>query len=309
MGRNTPPPTAGPRLFSAPWEVALGGYRVLEHAGEWWIFEALPVGRVEHRAFDGMRDPILFRHALALDLEADGALEHFCGRNGLLGLWLAPSSEVSGIRLADGTHRAERVASWVTCLGELRGVVGLGDALEGGDQAQLEELLRLEKDAIHDGDQAYHRSHPDVARALRAAGRGDRRPAARFVLARRVSRTVRKYVQLGLQVEPNSPLGLAFAIDAGGLRAALWLQVSHWLAGDVRHRACAAPGCATWFVLTPNGDQRHGRIRTCSVRCRTALSRARAKARALHAAGESVEAIAATLGTTMYTAKAWAKGK
>jgi hypothetical protein len=64
-----------------------------------------------------------------------------------------------------------------------------------------------------------------------------------------------------IRVQPSDLLGV------------LWVQVAQLAEADIGHRACAAPGCLTWFVVAPGTGHRSDKT-TCSDRCRKQLERA-----------------------------------
>ncbi len=61
------------------------------------------------------------------------------------------------------------------------------------------------------------------------------------------------------------------------LLAAAWCLFAEWQTGEGEYRRCENPGCARWIKIG-RGASRAQR-ETCSGRCKTARSRARAKER------------------------------
>jgi hypothetical protein len=64
--------------------------------------------------------------------------------------------------------------------------------------------------------------------------------------------------------------GFELRVYPKNLLGVLWLQVGQVAEGRV-HRRCAAPGCATWWVVGPTGSR--SSRRTCSDACRKRASR------------------------------------
>lgn len=112
----------------------------------------------------------------------------------------------------------------------------------------------------------------------------------------------------GVQTESNLRLRnigggrLAFETELKSLSAVIWSQLALYAVGDVNFRQCET--CEKWFEVAV-GTNRPDRL-FCSQGCRFKAYRRRQKqACELHAAGKSIEAIAAELQSDPKTVQGW----
>jgi hypothetical protein len=277
-------------------------------------------------------DAALFRNFAELRPDKAAVLA-FANAHGNLhdGIELRPATRTESV--SGSPLRGTLLATWLFQLSGAQRVIGLWDLLRAGDCERLAQHLQWQATA-KGGMLIDFDSHP--------GGRGGG-PALGFQRTRAVVASRDSEPELLKEFKPGDPLGPAWAylqqdldnhlyyvagrdaadglaavaawdpkrgrpalrFEAPTLLSAVWVQLADAISNDRTFGRCE--GCGRWFEIGLDAARRHRR--TCSNGCRSRKARERqARARQLHAAGESFEQIAEAVGSTATTVRKWITG-
>jgi hypothetical protein len=322
--------------FQFEWEVPAGGFRWVEATsqrdGAKHTRPALVAASVVDPAvadtatFSPEPDPLLFRLFAEVGPDED-AIRTFATRYGDLGrpveLSLARRGKLKSHTALVGTF----LDTWQWQVAEMRRLTTLWDLIHRGDEESLAHHVRWERgpserSVFFDSQGPVPENRTSLAEGLGSEliassasdpgllgtfRPGDVLQPAKYYLNDQLDHflfSAAEEVTVGMSWDPRREHP-ALAYHCPTLMSAVWLGLGTSVSEDVGHGKC--PTCGTWFVVAQRAF-RSSRM-FCSTGCRSKAYRERQdRARQLHAAKKSFEAIAAELGSDVATVRKWVTG-
>ncbi|MGD1023193.1 MAG: hypothetical protein ABR880_10460 [Candidatus Sulfotelmatobacter sp.] len=212
-------------------------------------------------------DPGLFREFAVLNPTRD-AIQNFAGAYGdLFDRWDITHTLVRRGRFVGGTS----LDRWKVKIGDMRDLVAIWDQIQGLHLAELSKIIvRMEKEIC------YVRDGTNVTLARGELSRFDPRDvllparcALQWEINRRLADTDTPTLTVPrLSLTPDNHQRIVF--QPCNLLAAMWMEFARVTTGESRLQLCAG-GCGKYFQVGRGAQRAH--TKTCSPRCRQALSR------------------------------------
>jgi len=241
--------------------------------------------------FDIQYDPVgipeIFREFAGIDGSRE-AVSAFANKRGLLGI----EQDIVG-RMEDG----ETLRDWLACVGVMRFVLSVWDAIEGENPPALDRLIKWDEKAIVwryeiDGEMFHV---PPTDGFIAAAGR--------LIIARWVNSLIAQHCSpqivhrdgvSSLRIEPKNLLGV------------IWWQFARVLMGELTYRKCK--GCGQTIEISDRFEGRRSTREFCDELCKAReFIEKKKRVCELRAAGKTLKELADEFGVDQKQIKKWVK--